>query len=232
MRKSFWCVSVCLVFSAAALSAGKHALNLKRQARVGDTLTYDIAAAFDYKGHSASLRMQQTEKVTKADDSGYDVESTVCACSMKHDGKESAVPAGDATCSSYSPAGALTAIQPSPDDHVTFRKADMLAFVAPDRDVAVGDDWTQQWQADSSKGTPDAVTKYHAEGEEQVSGYDTVKVKFAYKESNGAYPLSSEGYEWVSTKDGSVVKIDAKFKNLPMGDAEVPVSGTFQMQRV
>ena len=31
--------------------------------------------------------------------------------------------------------------------------------------------------------------------------------------------------------DGSIVCIDAKFKNLPMGEGEVPVGGSFSMKR-
>jgi hypothetical protein len=232
VMKSFGTVLLCLAVAGPCLGSDAKTYELRRQPKVGDSATYVVNASFDYSGKTAAMSMRQVETITKVDGDSFEVETKASDCRMKSsDGKEEAVPEDKPSCTVYDRLGALLTIHEASPDGTAYRKANMLSFVAPARAVHEGDQWTREFKADVASGMRDAKSTFCVEKAEKLGSFGTVNIRFSFAEATGTDAISSEGHLWVNQQDGSIVKIEAKFKNLPMGEAGVPVDGSFSMTR-
>jgi hypothetical protein len=232
MKKAFGCVFVCVSLSSVLLaSPSDHYYSLKRQPKVGETIDYHVEANFQFMGRTATMTMDQMNKVVKVDQQGaFDIETTPKECRFVADGKTKELSPGDATTACYDAFGCPIALDSTVKDDFTQRKANMLAFVAPEKQASVGSEWDKDWTADPDTKAEAAKSTYKFEAEEKVDGINAVRVAFTYTETSGDYPMSGEGHEWINKEDGSLVKVDARFKNFPMNGG-TPVDGTLVMER-
>ena len=230
MRKALYLVFAFGIISGALAVSGKNSYELKRQPKVGDSLKYHVDAEFKLDDRSAKMSLDQTETVAKVESDGsFEIETKASDGKFVVDGHEQEMPSDAGTRGVYNAFGTLLTI-PEASDPVLYRKAYMIEFIAPDHSVHVGDNWQQEFKADSPQGVP-AKSTYKVEVIEKVNGINAAKVHFSYTELEGTAPITSEGDTWVNTNDGSVVKLEASFKNFPMGASGVPVQGTFSMKR-
>lgn len=232
MRKAIGallCVAVSLSIFAAPKS---RSYDLKRQPKVGDSTHYEVNATFEYQGRTASMTMEQTESVTKIENDGtFQVSTSASNCKFCTNGHEQQLPDSPRNSVVYDNLGALVNIQQSTPDAEAYRKATMLDFVAPDHSVLPGEKWTRTFKADASTGMRAATSNYEFEKTERVADVEAAKVHFEYSETEGNDAISSSGYAWINPENGSIVKIEAKFKNFPMGESGRPVDGTFSMTK-
>ena len=99
----------------------------------------------------------------------------------------------------------------------------------PDKPVKIGDTWTSTVTADDKKGTVAGTTTYKVDSLEKIGSHDTVKIKVTYKETAGDSPASTDGFVWIDTKDGSMVKATSTWTNVPMSG--MTIGGTFTLER-
>jgi hypothetical protein len=232
MRNVFGTAALAALFVAGALAApsGKGFV-LKRQPHLGDSALYQISASFKYGDKTATMSMEQTETVKKIDTDGtFRIEASASNCKFCVADKERALPDDQPVASTYDSGGAVTTIESTADVNA-YRKANMIAVTAPPNAVNVGDKWDRMVAGDSSKGIAAAKANFEIVALEKVGALHTAKVKFNFAETEGNDPISSEGFAWLNTEDGSVVNVEVSFKNFPLGDANVPVQGTFSMKR-
>ena len=219
----------CVLLSAALAAPKPHAYELKRQPKVGDEARYQVAASFQFNGRTASMNMEQTESVTKVERDSFEVKTSACKCKFCVDGKTQQLPDTDGASAVYDRLGTLLNLHLSAPDDDAYRKANMLAFVAPGKAVQEGDKWDQEFKSNASLGVREAKTTFEVEKVEKVGKIEAAKVKFDYAENEGVDPISSNGHAWVNVADGSVLRLEASFSNFPMNGH--PLSGTFLMTR-
>jgi hypothetical protein len=219
----------CVSLSVALAAPNPHAYELKRLPKVGDAARYQVAANFQFNGRTASMNMEQTEAVTKVETDSYEVKTSACKCRFSVDGKEQRLPDSEATSALYDRLGSLLNLHLNAPDDDAYRKANMLAFVAPEKAVQEGDKWEQRFKSNASVGVREAKTVFEVEKAERVGKHDAVVVKFDFAESEGEDPITSSGHVWVNALDGSVLKLEASFKNFPFNGH--PMSGTFSMTK-
>ena len=94
-----------------------------------------------------------------------------------------------------------------------------VAIADPQREASANLDF----KADEKTGALAAKASYEVIALEKVGPYDTAKIKWTYAESEGETKASSEGFVWLWTLDGSLVKAEGKLKNAPFRDAPRPV---------
>jgi len=227
--RTFGALVGCVVLSAALAAPNPHAYELKRQPKLGAEARYQVSATFQFNGRTASMKMEQTEAVTKVESDSFEVKTSACKCKFCVDGATKDLPDSEASSAVYDRLGALLDLHLGAPDENAYRKANMLAFIAPDKAVQLGDKWEQLFKANANLGVRDAKTSFEVEKNEKLGKQDAVEVKFDYAETEGDDPISSTGHIWVNAADGSVLKLEASFTNFPFNGH--PMSGTFSMAR-
>lgn len=226
---------LALLATATAFAASQEAAMgyaLKRMPKVGDSFTYKLTVAADFGGQSVNFTGTTIEKIIKVEDNGnYHVESVEKNMKVKFADQEMEIPEQPASTSIYKANGALIEMKGEQVDSNSYRLANMSTLIAPEKPVKVGDKWTQETKADAKTGLAAAKADYEVLGAEKVGSYDTVKLKFSYKETEGSEPSSSEGTVWINVKDGSLVKADATVKNAPLPGAPGPADMKFTIER-
>lgn len=207
---------------------GKDPVTLKFAPKVGDSLKFHLTANMTTQMGDATVTADLQDKVTKSDDSGYTIESSQSNGQVSFNGGSQPLPDGTDTTTSK-PNGEITDLQSSQEQDGMWRVAELDNFIYPDKPVSVGDSWSYTVAADDKKGIMAATCDYKVDSMEKIGTHDTAKIKVTYKEtaSDGA---SSDGFVWVDTKDGTIVKKQATWTNVPLG--QMPVSGSVTLERV
>lgn len=102
------------------------------------------------------------------------------------------------------------------------RVSSLSSVEVPSKRLKVGDTWTIHVKGDSS-GAVEANKVFRVEGHELIGDFDTLRLHASIKETTGSAPASLEATIWVSVKDGSMVKLDGAWVNMPIANLE-PIS--------
>ena len=226
---AFGTLATLSVFALAA-QAG---VTLARKPKVNDEFKYTLKANIDFNGQPVELSGVETEKVTEvAADGTYTMESKMADLKISMNGQEFPAPdTGSATVIVYNANGTVKDIRGDETGAETYRFANLSVFLAPGKEVKVGDSWTNDGKGDTKTGAVAYKTTYKIVGEEKIGAYDTYKIEFNAKESEGATPASSDGTIFVDKTDGSLVKSVRKVTNAPFPGAPAPLSGSFTITR-
>lgn len=111
-----------------------------------------------------------------------------------------------------------------------WRMAELRHFVYPSTKVKIGDEWTSIVLSDKRVGKVAATGNYKVDSLEQVGRRQTAKVRVTYKETEGMAPASSEGFVWIDTSDGSMVRTETTWMNAPTPQG--PIGATITVERV
>jgi hypothetical protein len=95
-------------------------------------------------------------------------------------------------------------------------------FPIPPKPLAKGEIWEASWQK-TDYGVPALSWSVTYLGPEQAAGKDAHKFSVKMREQGGG--MTTDSLFWV-TEQGSVLKIDGKFSDLPIPIAGEPASGT------
>jgi hypothetical protein len=108
--------------------------------------------------------------------------------------------------------------------------------VFSDKPVGVGDKWSKEIKADDEMGLHAATADYEVLGFEKVGGVDTVKIKMAYRETEGSPPLTGMATLWIEKATGDTVVADYEIENFPLpggpGGQAMTASGKMHMERI
>lgn len=220
-----------MALSVAALAIQDGA-SLKRVAKAGDAAKYRLKADIDFQGMEANFTALVLEKITKVESNGnIVVESTYSEGKVSFSGQEMDAP-GTTSTYTYKPTGEVVEIKAETVDSNVYRTAHLTAFTVPDKTLKVGDEWTTEVKKDEKTGAVAAKGTYKVEAEEKVGDFETYKVKYSTKESEGGDAAAvCEGMAWVNKKDGSLVKSEGVWKNVPFPGAPAPLNAKFSMVR-
>ena len=222
----------------AASASAQDTFSLKRSPTIGEVLNFKMEAKLSLQDKPLVISSSSSEKVLKiADDKSYTVESGQSDLKVTYDGKE--LPSGDADSEkprqvSYSELGMPLEIVGSAEDSSTkgYRLENMMSFIAPAKPVKVGDKWTAVYKSNAKTGTLAASGSYEFLALEAVAGTDCLKVKVDYKEVSGDKPATGSATFWLSKKDFTLVKLDAKLTNTPLPMMEEPTNLSITLERV
>ncbi|MEO0249038.1 MAG: hypothetical protein ABIN58_05740, partial [candidate division WOR-3 bacterium] len=174
-----------------------------------------------------------TEKVIKVEPSGQTtIEITAGEAKVKFGDQEMELPAQPTTTLVSKANGEIVEIKSSgTEDKDEYRREHMTLFLFPDDPVKVGDKWSREIKADPKRNIVAAKVEYEVIAAEKVGDLETLKIKFNFKESEGAQPISSEGHFWIHVKDGSMVKLVGASKNVPTPGLPTPISARYTIER-
>jgi hypothetical protein len=108
----------------------------------------------------------------------------------------------------------------------------MMAFVLPDKLVALGESWTRDHAGDKAKGTVPARSKMTFEKQEMVGGVMANRVAVAYSELEGDQPMGMVGKAWIEASTGVLLKMEASLTHVSMNEMMPPMNMAFTMTRV
>lgn len=220
----------------AALSVAAFAVQdgiaLKRTAKAGESIKYRLKADVDLGGTEAAFSTLVTEKVSKVESNGtYVIESSQSDGKVSFGGQEMEMPASVQTIT-YKATGEIVEIKAEQVDASVYRTANLTSFIVGDKPVKVGDTWTTEIKKDEKTGAAAAKGTYKVEAEEKIGDYECYKVKYSTKEVDGGEAAAvSESTSWISKKDGSMVKSEGTWKNMPFPGAPMPINAKFTMTR-
>jgi len=211
-------ISCIVAILAVATYAAIDGISLKLTPKVGDVKKYKQTAKLVYNGMELDFAAVATRSIVKVEDSGVFQQKEEVS-EMKINGNEA--PAGSApgaTTTTFSTRGAVLKVDGDHVDDSLVRAANLGVFVMPEKPVQVGDKWEFDIKEDKATGAVAGTAKYSVLAEEKVGSIATVKVKFTIKELDTAGG-STDGTVWLSKTDGGVVKMTAKWVNVPMSGA-------------
>jgi len=222
-----------LVTGVVVAANALQAYNLLRVAKVGDVIKYKYSADVDFAGQSATITFTTVDKVTNVAQNGdISTESKQENMKINFGGQEMAPEDQPARVTVTKPSGEIVTISGDGIDGTAYRFSNMSGIRAPQAAVKIGEKWSYEVKADGKTGSVAAKCDCEALAIEKVGDLESVKVKWSYKETEGAEPAGSEGTAWISTKDGSVVKAFGKFTKAPIPGAPGPVDMSFTMDRI
>lgn len=232
MKQPIRVITVLTVAALAALSLAQ-SVSLKRVAKEGDVAKYKMRAEVDIQGMSATVSLNMNEKILKIADNGdITTESSQTDLKVKLGDQDVDAPQNDAPQVTVSKAtGEVVELKGDMVDGTAYRMAAMSSFYMPGKDVAVGDSWETKIAKNDKLGIVAATAKYKIEKTEKVGDFDAVQITFEYKETEGNEPASASGKIWISTKDGSMVKLDGEWKNAPFPGAPMPINAKVVIER-
>ena len=225
-------IGLLVMALSVAAFAVQDAVSIKRVAKAGDSAKYRLKADIDFQGMEATFTALVVEKITKIESNGnFIVESSYSEGKVVFSGQEMDAP-GTTSTYTYKPTGEVVDIKAETVDSNVYRTANLTSFMVPDKSVKVGDEWTTEIKKDEKTGALAAKGTYKVEAEEKVGDFDTFKVKYSTKETDGGDAAAScEGFAWVNKKDGSMVKTEGAWKNMPFPGAPAPLNAKFSLVR-
>jgi hypothetical protein len=228
-KPGFGLLVAALSVAAIAIQDG---INLKRTVKVGDTVKLRLKADVDIQGTEAAFSSLITEKITKVESNGnYTLESSQSEGKVNLGGQEMDVP-GSTQTSTYKATGEVMEIKAENVDGNFYRTAHLTSFIVGDKAVKSGDSWAVEIKKDEKTGAVAAKGTFKIEGEEKIGERDTFKIKHSIKETDGGEAAASvEATSWISKKDGTIVKSEGQWKNVPIPGAPFPVSAKYVMTR-
>lgn len=201
---------VALMLSLAA--AVQDGVVLKRLPKVGDVQKFKLNVELEIQGQPFTVNALVTEKVVAVEEGKYSVESS--QSEMKLNGQDAPMDA-QATTSTYTSLGRLLESKGGDTSEESMRMSSLQAFEFPDKALKVGDTWTTDLKAKEAKNPRGVKTDCKIEAAEKVGEFDTYKITFTVKETEGADPASATGTVWLSVKDASLVKYEGVWTGAP-----------------
>lgn len=226
-------LGLLLLLGAAALVLAQ-GVPIARTAKVGDVATYSLTITLNLFGDVAVYTSKVTEKVVEISATGdISVEKSQTDYKATMFGDEATVVDQDMPKPVYThkPNGTLVGVKSELQVADVYRMAELEAVRLPEKAVAVGETYTIEVAANAKLGTHKAKSTYKIEAEEKVGTYDTIMASFTYAEQIPSDPAGSIGKVWINKADGSVVKLEAEWTNVPIPLAPAQTSGTVKFER-
>jgi hypothetical protein len=204
---------------------------LKMTAMVNDVRKYTLTGQMSVAGTEAKITGKMTQKVIKVEDNGNITTQETQSMTAEVNGQEFPIP--DAvTVTVVKPDNTVVEIRGENADANSYRIATVETIKFPDFALANDKTWTFDFPSDAKTGVVKSKGEYKVLGSETLHGVDSWKIQMKVTEVDGDSPAGTEGTAWLSKKDGSLVKMEGKAKNLPVPGAPGPVSGTETVELV
>lgn len=221
-----WLLAATSAFALAFLTS----VNLQFSPKPGDTFKYKMTGRLEMMGSVAQISADLEIRVTAvSNDRSYAMTSSQRNMQAVVAG-QTINPPDSSNISVNKPNGEVLELKAEAVDASAWRMMMLKRFIYPTKNVDVGDEWTSSVVADTKKGTVAALSTFKLESLEKIGNRSTAKVKVSFQEKEGATPASSDGYVWIDTSDGSMVRTESNWRNAP--SPQGPINGTIKIERV
>jgi len=237
MKKKIYSIGILAVLALSAVAFAAEGFSVAQKPKEGDSRKFAMRGEIDLGGTLVQVKANISEKVTKVEADGtFTVESNQTDGKVTLNGSENDMPDGTPTTIVFRSNGEISKI---PGDAATatanaYRMGNLTMMHDAGKAVNVGDTWTADIKADAATGAVAGKAEYKLLGEEKVGTFDTLKIKVNVKESTGDAPGSVDGTYWINKVDGSMVKSDVKWINVPLpGNSGIgPLTGSMKLDRI
>lgn len=232
MKKAIGALGLCFAVAALSVAVRDDAVTLKRVNKVGDVAKYKMSGNMTVQGGEAIYTASMSHKITKADpDGSATVVVSTSDVKISFGGQEMTPPDSPDQTITYDAKGEVVSITGGQDSGAdTYRFQALNDFSYPEKAVKVGDTWTKERAANAKTGATAVKSDYTVAGREKIDTYDTLKITFKTKET-GADGATIEGTAWMNIADGSLVKSDVTWTNVPVPGAPGPINGKITVTR-
>jgi hypothetical protein len=206
-------VSLAAIVIAAAATLAP--VTLKRTPVKGQKLSYTMTGKITIAGMEGEISSKEVDTITDvAADGNYTTETL--QSDLEFNGSPVPQQASGPSKSVNKPTGEIVSFT-GPDGGTDQAKmAAFTSFYYPTKPVEVNDTWTYEAKKDDKLGTPEFKAEMKYLGEEKVGSIDTYKIQEETKESTATMPATISSTVWIDKADGAMVKVTAKFSNLPV----------------
>lgn len=233
MFKTRFAMGIGLLSAAVVAAAFVADYTLNYSPKVGTTTKYKMSGVFDFEGTEIMFTASTSNKVLEVKANGdYVIEEVQDNAKVSFGGQEMDAPSGGPNRTTFSPSGKVVDMQGDMVDGSAYRTAGVSSFYKPTKAVKVGDSWKIELKGDSKLGSVDSVASYTVEAEEAVGAWQTLRIAFDVKETTGSQPASSSGKIWIDHRDGEMVKVEGRWKDVPVPGAPAPITGTMKVIRL
>lgn len=215
--------------SAASAVLAQDSFTLKPTYEEGQVSRFQNTAQFDVMGMVIEARFVEVRTIVSKTAEEVTIETNWENFVVVADGAEQEVPS-TSTTTKYTLTGALRSLSGDMVTSDAYRAIMVDHFSYPETAVAVGDEWVKEHAGDSGKGLVAAKATYKVMAKEELMGMTVLKIQGDYKETVGSAPVSGSGHFWVNVANGQVVKTERTWRNVPMAQSPVPLSGSVTSQ--
>lgn len=219
---------------AAIAAAGLQGANLTWKPKVGTVNKYKITTRAQIMGQEMNFAATLTSKVLEVTGEKVVVEETQSEISLK---------VGDQDFSSMVPASMKSTNTMKLDGTIIDRKSEMeggdnprmeaaMEARLPNKVVEKGGTWSFERAANAEKKVPASKTTYTYVDDEKVGKFDTWKITFVFKETEGSAPMEVTGTMWVDQATGDPVKATYKMKNVEFQEGTGTTDAEAEMTRI
>jgi hypothetical protein len=232
-------VSSAALIAVAAIAA-QDSVRIEWKPEIGRVSKYkvEVTANIDVgAGTPMDMRfgMVQSTKVTKIADGKITSETSVSDLSLVVGGNDMSQMMGDrkvTTTSVHKPNGEVVDTKSDSEEMSNPRLEASYMFIYPNKDLKVGETWSNSIKGDSAKGTVDAEATYKLEGIEALGEVKAYKVSYVYKEKKADNPLSTTAVVWLSPDTGDLIKGEYKMKNVEFQPGMPPTDATAKVTKI
>lgn len=213
MRLSYGAHLLCVLTAAGSFAQSAVAsFSLKPKPVLGSIRKTQVTAESTNPNLLFRLVSIQQSKVKHIEDSGvFYVETEVLSLRVKtSDGEEISNAVQPPTTAKFNCTGELLEVSGKQVGASEFRMGALMAFVAPDHDVQVGDKWTLEKRAVAQYNISAAKVNYELVQVEDFQGAKAAVIRFKHICVGGGAPMNAEGTYWIDTVTGETIKVDAK----------------------
>ncbi len=209
--------ALLLTFAGGAALAQGEKVHLLYKAKVGEVVRHQSTGAMKMSaaGQTANMDVKEVQKVTFTQvlpngDLIYEQEAESTEISIN--GRKMPPNSNkDKTTIHMTKVGNLvkfteSSAEKDDQDHIDSRLFVATNIVFPDRPVGVGDKWTIEYKANTEAGSRAGKADFEALASEKIGDVETFKIKMAFKESEGATPISATSTVWVEKTSGDGIK--------------------------
>ena len=230
MKVSLRLIGLGLILISYGFAPTRNAENLQFSPKPGDKFKFKMSGRLAFFGNSGQITADILIVVTKVDnDRVFTMTSSQTNTEVASGGSTLSLPDSFYTTVNK-PNGELLELHVDKTDAAAWRMMVLRRFIYPPSNVSVGDEWSCPFSADAKRGTVAAISTFKLEGLEKIGRRNTGKVKVTSQEIEGTDRASSDGYVWIDTSDGSVVKSEIYWRNAPTPQG--PISGKITIERI
>lgn len=219
---------------AAVAFAGFQGATIAWKPKVGDTTKYKLTTKANIQGSEMNFAAVLTSKVLEVTGDKIVVEEKQSEINVRF---------GDQDFSSMMPASITSTTTMKPDGTVIERKSEMedggsarmeaaLEHRFPSKAIEKGGTWSFKRPANADKKLPASETTYTYIDDEKVGKFDTWKISYVYKETEGSAPMEVTGTIWLQQANGDPVKAVYKMKNVEFQEGMGAADAEAELNRI
>lgn len=231
MKTRLHSFAVLSVVALSTLALAAEGFVIARKPKANDVHRYTVSGEIEMRGITLPYKGKLEEKVTKVDvDGTYTLEQRELELKLIAGTQELDQPVPAPATTVFLPNGLVKTIEGNDAKPESYRMSNLELIYDPGKPLAVGDTWTYEIKANKETGAVAAKAEYKLLAEEKLGTHETLKIQAKVKETEGATPGQIDSTVWLDKADGSMVKSDMKWTNVPLPGSQGPITGTMKIE--